>query len=799
MVIEMEIKKALIEKEMQQSYLDYAMSVIVSRALPDVRDGLKPVHRRVLYSMYELGLMPNKPSRKCARVVGDCLGKYHPHGDMSVYDALVRMAQDFSLRYPLVKGQGNFGDVSGNPSAAMRYTECKLAKISADIILDLEKDTVDFAPNFDNSTKEPVVLPCKVPNLLINGSSGIAVGMATNLPPHNITEVIDGVIKQIDNPEISIEDLFSVIKGPDFPTAGLICGRNGILEAYKTGRGKINVKAKILIEDKRLAIVEIPYMINKTSLIENIASLVKDKRIEGIRDIRDESDRDGMRIVIELKKDHDPEVVKNKLYRLTTLSTSFGIIMLALVNGEPKVLNLKELIQEFILHRKLVVTRRARFNLKNAEARAHILEGLRIALTNIDDVVSLIKKADNVVVARKGLIVNYKLSELQANAILDMKLQRLTSLETEKLNKEYSELLVLIKQLKELLGSESKIFSLIKKELLEMREKYGDARKTEILDVEDEIFEEDMVQEGDVVVTVTKSGYIKQVPLELYKQQKRGGQGIIGTGTKEEDVVENIFVTSNLNYLMFFTNKGKVHWLKAYELPLGSRYSKGKAIVNILHLKDSEKVDNVLPIKDFNSKEFIVFCTKKGIVKKTPLSDFSKPRNGGILAINLKEGDEVVQTRLSPGSLDFVVCSANGLAVRFNEKDVAVTGRTSRGVRGIRLRAGDSIIGFEVAVDEGSLFTVTENGYGKRTSFSEYHKIRRGGKGVKNIIVNSRNGKVVGVKTVLENDELILVSEKGVVIRISVKDVSQIGRATQGFRVMKLKEGDRVAMVARVV
>ncbi len=795
----MEIKKALIEKEMQQSYLDYAMSVIVSRALPDVRDGLKPVHRRVLYSMYELGLMPNKPSRKCARVVGDCLGKYHPHGDMSVYDALVRMAQDFSLRYPLVKGQGNFGDVSGNPSAAMRYTECKLAKISADIILDLEKDTVDFAPNFDNSTKEPVVLPCKVPNLLINGSSGIAVGMATNLPPHNITEVIDGVIKQIDNPEISIEDLFSVIKGPDFPTAGLICGRNGILEAYKTGRGKINVKAKILIEDKRLAIVEIPYMINKTSLIENIASLVKDKRIEGIRDIRDESDRDGMRIVIELKKDHDPEVVKNKLYRLTTLSTSFGIIMLALVNGEPKVLNLKELIQEFILHRKLVVTRRARFNLKNAEARAHILEGLRIALTNIDDVVSLIKKADNVVVARKGLIVNYKLSELQANAILDMKLQRLTSLETEKLNKEYSELLVLIKQLKELLGSESKIFSLIKKELLEMREKYGDARKTEILDVEDEIFEEDMVQEGDVVVTVTKSGYIKQVPLELYKQQKRGGQGIIGTGTKEEDVVENIFVTSNLNYLMFFTNKGKVHWLKAYELPLGSRYSKGKAIVNILHLKDSEKVDNVLPIKDFNSKEFIVFCTKKGIVKKTPLSDFSKPRNGGILAINLKEGDEVVQTRLSPGSLDFVVCSSNGLAVRFNEKDVAVTGRTSRGVRGIRLRAGDSIIGFEVAVDEGSLFTVTENGYGKRTSFSEYHKIRRGGKGVKNIIVNSRNGKVVGVKTVLENDELILVSEKGVVIRISVKDVSQIGRATQGFRVMKLKEGDRVAMVARVV
>ena len=795
----MEIKKTLIEKEMQQSYLDYAMSVIVSRALPDVRDGLKPVHRRVLYSMYELGLMPNKPFRKCARVVGDCLGKYHPHGDMSVYDALVRMAQNFSLRYPLVKGQGNFGSVDGDGAAAMRYTEAKLAKISSDIILDLEKDTVDFAPNFDNSTKEPVVLPCKVPNLLINGSSGIAVGMATNLPPHNITEVIDGVIKQIDNPEISIEELFSIIKGPDFPTAGLICGRNGILEAYKTGRGKINVKAKILIEDKRLAITEIPYMVNKTSLIENIASLVKDKRIEGIRDIRDESDRDGMRIVIELKKDHDPEVVMNKLYRLTTLSTSFGIIMLALVNGEPKVLNLKELIQEFILHRKLVVTRRARFDLKNAEARAHVLEGLRIALTNIDEIVSLIKKAADVAVARSGLVANYKLSETQANAILEMKLQRLTSLETEKLNKEYSELLVLIKQLRELLDSESKIFSLIKKELLEMREKYGDARKTEILDVEEEIFEEDMVQEGDVVVTVTKSGYIKQVPLELYKQQKRGGQGIIGTGTKEEDVVENIFVTSNLNYLMFFTNKGKVHWLKAYELPLGSRYSKGKAIVNILHLKDSEKVDNVLPIKDFNSKEFIVFCTKKGIVKKTPLSDFSKPRNGGILAINLKEGDEVVQTRLSPGNLDFVVCSSNGLAVRFNEKDVAITGRTSRGVRGIRLRPGDSIIGFEVAVNEGSLFTVTENGYGKRTSFNEYHKIRRGGKGVKNIIVNSRNGKVVGVKTVLDGDELILVSEKGVVIRISVKDVSQIGRATQGFRVMKLKDGDRVAMVARVV
>ena len=792
-----EIKKTLIEKEMQQSYLDYAMSVIVARALPDVRDGLKPVHRRVLFSMYELGLLPNKPFRKCARIVGDCLGKYHPHGDLSVYDALVRMAQDFSLRYPLVKGQGNFGSIDGDSAAAMRYTEAKLAKISKDILDDLEKDTVDFTSNFDNSTKEPVVMPCKVPNLLINGSSGIAVGMATNIPPHNISEVIDGVIKQIDNHEITVEELFEIIKGPDFPTAGIISGKSGILQAYRTGRGKIKVKARIEKEERKLIINEIPYMINKTTLIENIANLVKDKRVEGIKDIRDESDRDGMRIVIELKRDFDPDVIANQLMNKTSLSSSFGIIMLSLVNNEPKILCLKDMISEFVAHRRLIVTSRARFDLRNAEERAHIVEGLRTALGSIDKVVALIKKASDVKVARADLMSNFSLSEIQSNAILDMKLQRLTSLETKKLNEEHEELVVLIRRLKELLNSDLKILDIIKKELVEMKEKYGDARKTEIIEGEEEIFEEDLVQEEDVVVTVTKSGYIKQVPLEMYKQQKRGGQGIIGTGTKEEDVVRDIFVTSNMNYLLFFTNKGKVHWLKAYELPEGSRYSKGKAIINILNLKD-EKVDCVLPVKKFSEDEFIIFVTKKGMVKKTSLKEFSNPRNGGILAINLKEGDEVVQTRLTPGNLDFVLCTSKGKAIRFNEQDVGVTGRTSIGVRGIRL-VEDVVVGMEVAVEDGYLFTITENGYGKRTSFNEYHKIRRGGKGVKNIIINERNGNVVGVKTVLDNDELILVSEKGVVIRIPVKEISIIGRATQGFRVMKVKEGDKVAMVARVV
>ena len=792
-----EIKKTLIEKEMQQSYLDYAMSVIVSRALPDVRDGLKPVHRRVLFSMYELGLLPNKPFRKCARIVGDCLGKYHPHGDLSVYDALVRMAQDFSLRYPLVKGQGNFGSIDGDSAAAMRYTEAKLAKISKDILDDLEKDTVDFTSNFDNSTKEPVVMPCKVPNLLINGSSGIAVGMATNIPPHNISEVIDGVIKQIDNPEITVEELFEIIKGPDFPTAGIISGKSGILQAYRTGRGKIKVKSRIEKEERKLIINEIPYMINKTTLIENIANLVKDKRVEGIKDIRDESDRDGMRIVIELKKDFDPDVIANQLMNKTSLSSSFGIIMLSLVNNEPKILCLKDMISEFVAHRRLIVTRRARFDLRNAEERAHIVEGLRTALGSIDKVVALIKKASDVKVARADLMSNFSLSEIQSNAILDMKLQRLTSLETKKLNEEHEELVVLIRRLKELLNSDLKILDIIKKELVEMKEKYGDVRKTEIIEGEEEIFEEDLVQEEDVVVTVTKSGYIKQVPLEMYKQQKRGGQGIIGTGTKEEDVVRDIFVTSNMNYLLFFTNKGKVHWLKAYELPEGSRYSKGKAIINILNLKD-EKVNCVLPVKKFSDDEFIIFVTKKGMVKKTSLKEFSNPRNGGILAINLKEGDEVVQTRLTPGNLDFVLCTSKGKAIRFNEQDVGVTGRTSIGVRGIRL-VDDIVVGMEVAVNDGYLFTITENGYGKRTSFNEYHKIRRGGKGVKNIIINERNGNVVGVKTILDSDELILVSEKGVVIRIPVKEISIIGRATQGFRVMKVKEGDKVAMVARVV
>lgn len=792
-----EVKSRLIEEEMKQSYMDYAMSVIVSRALPDIRDGLKPVHRRILYAMNELGLMPNKPFRKCARIVGDCLGKYHPHGDIAVYDSLVRMAQDFSLRYPLIKGQGNFGSTD-QPAAAQRYTEAKLAKISMDMLADIDKDTVDFAANYDNSTKEPTVLPSKIPNLLVNGSSGIAVGMATNIPPHNINEIIDALVLMSDKKDASIEEIMQIVKGPDFPTGAVICGYNGIKEAYKTGRGKITVRSKCKVEEDKIIVEEIPYMVNKSLLLEGIASLVKEKKIEGIRDIRDESDREGLRIVIELKKGIDAEYVLNNLMKQTQLMSTFGIIMLALVNNEPKILNLQELLNHYLLHRKSVVERRSRFELGKAEERAHILIGLQRALQIIDPIVKAIKESDDANTALKNLMQQFKLSEKQSRAILEMKLQRLTSLETRKVKEEYDELIKLIAKLKDILSSYDRIMEVVKNELIEMKKNYGDERRTMITEEWEEIENEDLIKEEDVVVMLTNNGYIKQTPLDLYKQQKRGGQGVIGTETKENDIIEELFITSNCNHLLFFTNKGRVHWLKAYQIPISSRYAKGKPLVNLLHLGEKERITAVLPVKQFDNVHYLLFATKKGMIKKTALRAYAKPRKNGVRAINLRENDEVVTVRLTPGNLDFILCTRNGNAVRFNEEDARTMGRTATGVRGIRL-VNDEAVGMEVAFDKASLLTVTEKGYGKRTSMEEYRRIRRGGKGVTNIKISSKNGKVVGVKTVLDHDELMLISEKGVIIRVAAKDISCIGRATQGVRVMRLKEGDRLRNVARVI
>ncbi len=804
-MVEEQIQKRVIEDEMKESYLDYSMSVIMGRALPDVRDGLKPVHRRILFAMNDLGMFYNKPTRKCARIVGEVLGKYHPHGDTAVYDSLVRMAQDFSLRYPLVKGQGNFGSIDGDRAAAQRYTEAKLSKISSEMLKDIEKKTVKFIDNFDGSLKEPLVLPSKIPNLLINGSSGIAVGMATNIPPHNITEICKAVIAQIDNPDITYEELMEYVTGPDFPTGGYILGSQGIKQAYAKGRGKIKLRAKTNIEErkngaKQIIVTEIPYMVNKALLLENIAELVRDKKIEGISDLRDESDRKGMRVVIKLKKDINPELVLNQLYKHTALQTTFGIIMLALHGTQPKVMNLRDVLGYFIKHRKRVVTKRTEFDLKKAEARAHILEGLKIALSQIDAVIKTIKASKNVADAEQALITNFKLSDKQAKAILEMRLQKLTSLETEKIQNEYDGLLVLIKELKEILADEKKVYDIIKKETNEIIETYGDSRRTEILEgIEEEIDVEDLIKEEDVVVTVTHSGYIKQLPLETYKQQARGGVGIKGTETKDDDFVSDIFITHNRNYLLFFSNLGKVYWLKTYQIPTGSRYSKGKAIVNLLRLSEGERITAVLPVKQFSDNQYLFFATKQGKIKKTSLMYFSKPRKGGINAIGLADKDELVQVRLTPGTLNLVLASKKGQAVKFNEADVRVMGRSASGVRGIRLSDKDSVVGLEVALESGALLTVTEKGFGKRTSVSEYRLIKRGGKGVRNIKVSEKNGNVVGIKTVKEDDEIMIITKNGTVIRTPVKNISVIGRNTQGVRVMRLREGDKVVSIARVV
>lgn len=790
------VESRLIEQEMKESYVDYAMSVITARALPDVRDGLKPVHRRILYSMNKMGLVYNKPFKKSARIVGDVLGKYHPHGDSAVYDSLVRMAQLFSLRYPLVDGQGNFGSVDGDRAAAMRYTEARLKKVSDELLKDIEKETVDFRPNFDESLKEPIVLPSALPNLLLNGSTGIAVGMATNIPPHNLSEVVGGVIAYIKNNQITFEELMEHIKAPDFPTGGIICGTSGVKMAYRSGKGKCLIKAKTSFEERKIIVHEIPYMVNKSTLLENIANLVKNGIIPDISDLRDESDRKGMRIVIELKKNADENLVLNQLFKHTSLKTTFGINLLALNDGKPSVMNLKDMIKYFVLHRKDVVVRRTKFDLRKSEERAHILEGLKIALENIDPVVQLIKKADNAEIAKNGLIESYDLSEKQAVAILDMKLQKLTSLETEKLMKEREELLNLIEELKAILASEERVYQIIVDELEELKSKYSDERKSQIGEEEGEVIIEDLIKQDQVVVNVTNSGYIKQMPLEVYKVQKRGGKGVKGTGLKDEDFVSDIFVTSNLNYLLFFSNKGKVYWLKAYQLPMGSRYSKGKAIVNLLNLDKDEVVNAVLPVDTFGDG-CVLMCTKNGVVKKTSLKDFSRPRKGGIIAIGLREDDDVVSVRLCNENDEFVIATRGGNAVKFNEKDVRVMGRGASGVRGVRLGSDDRVVGMSSCKDGPALFTITENGYGKRTLLSNYRLIKRGGKGVRNIIASPRNGKVIGTSVVNDGDELILISQKGVVIRMSAKDVSCIGRNTQGVRVMKLVD-DRVVSVAKI-
>ena len=798
-----DIQNKLIEEEMKSSYIDYAMSVITARALPDARDGLKPVHRRILFAMNELGLQANKQTKKSARIVGEVLGKYHPHGDVAVYDALVRMAQDFSLRYPLIVGQGNFGSVDGDPPAAMRYTEAKLSKLAEEMLQDIDKNTVEFSPNFDNSLKEPLILPSKIPNLLINGSSGIAVGMATNIPPHNINEVINVVNLVIENQNTEINEIIKLINGPDFPTGGIISGRQGIVEAYKTGRGKIFVKAKTKIEPRKIIVEEIPYQVNKTLLIENIAELVKDKKVEGISDIRDESDRKGMRLVIELKRDANPDVVLNQLYQHTQLQTTFGIIMLALDENKPKIMNLKELVTSFIKHRFNVITSRTKFDLDKAEKRAHILEGLKIALKNIDDVVRLIKASNNVEKAKQELISNFELSNEQAFAILDMKLQRLTSLEQNKIQNEHDELIKLIRELREILADEKKIYEIMKNELAELKNKYGDERKTVIEENGHTVITEDLIQENNVVVTMTYSGYIKQTPLIEYRQQRRGGKGIIATETKEEDLVRDLFITSNLNTLLLFTNKGKCFQLKTYELPLEGRYSRGKAIVNLLKLEENEKVNAILPISKFDENSYLIFATKKGIIKKTKLNEYENPRSSGLQAIKLLDKDELVNVILSSGNDEIMIGSKFGLASRFNEKDITPVGRNSVGVRGIRLNNNDEVIGMEKVIENSSLLTVTSNGYGKRTLISEYRLIRRGGKGVTNILTkylkeDSRNENVVAIKNVFNDDEIMIITEKGITIRMPVNQVSVIGRNTQGVKVIKLDNNDKVSSVAKI-
>jgi DNA gyrase subunit A len=815
-----------IEDEMKRSYMDYAMSVIIGRALPDVRDGLKPAHRRVLYGMRLMGLASNRSYRKCAKIVGEVMGNFHPHGDASIYDTLVRLSQEFNMRYPLVDGQGNFGSVDGDPPAAMRYTEARLQGLAEDLMADLEKDTVDFVPNYDETTEEPTVLPAPIPNLLVNGSSGIAVGMATNVPPHNLGEVVAGVIyvieeqqkarrlagggaadgdQKVTSREERLRHLFRVVTGPDFPTGGIIVGRSGIVQAYREGRGSITIRSRTEIEASKkgdklsIVVSEIPYQVNKKRLIENIAELVRDKTIEGISDLRDESDRDGMRIVIELKRGEVPEVVLNNLYKHTQLQNSFGIIMLAIAGGRPKILSLLEFIEEFIEFRREVVRRRIEFDLKKAEARAHILEGLRLALDHLDEVIRLIRASKVTSEARDGLMATFGFSQLQAQAILEMQLQRLTGLERQKILDELAELLKVIEHLRGILASETLLMQVVVDELKAIQARFADSRRTEIVDAEGEFRVEDLIADEDVAITVTATGYIKRTAITEYRSQRRGGRGRIGMRTREEDIVNHLFVASTHSYILIFSDKGRCYWLKVHEIPDVVAAGKGKAIANLVSMQPDEKIASLLSVRELETPErFIVMCTRKGTVKKTELAAFSNPRAGGIIAIGIDEGDAVMSVQLSDGKSEIVIGTRDGMAIRFPEDDIRAMGRTAYGVKGIVLRDDDEVVGMEVLRAGGTILTVTENGYGKRTEIDEYRVQSRGGLGIINIQTSERNGKVIGVSCVLENEELMFITEQGMILRTQANGISVIGRATQGVRLIDMEDGDRTVSVARL-
>ncbi len=798
------VKSINIEEEMKTSYIDYAMSVIIGRALPDARDGLKPVHRRIIFAMSELGLTPDKPFRKSARIVGDVLGKYHPHGDSSVYDAMVRMAQDWSTRYLLVNGQGNFGSVDGDSPAAMRYTEAKMGKITVEMLRDINKETVDFVPNFDESEKEPSVLPSKFPNLLVNGSSGIAVGMATNIPPHNLGEIIDGTVAFIDDPDISIDELMKHVKGPDFPTAGIVLGKSGIKSAYRTGRGRIKVRGKVDVVTtkkgkKQIIITEIPYMVNKSKLVEKIAELVKEKKIEGISDLRDESDlKKGMSIIIDLKRDANETIILNQLYKHTQLQETFGVIMLALVNNEPKVLNLKEILFHYVEHQKEIITRRTIFELKKAEARAHILEGLKIALDHIDEVIKLIRAAADGKAAKEQLIERFKLSEIQAQAILDMRLQRLTGLEREKIEEEYKEIMLTIARLKAILADGQLVLNIIKEELIEIKEKYGDKRRTSFdIDVED--FEiEDLIKEEEVVITMTHIGYVKRITADNYRSQKRGGKGITALSTRENDFVEHLFTTTTHHYLMFFTNFGKVYRLKAFEIPEGGRTARGTAIVNLLPLEEGEQIATMIPVKEFTADKYLIMATKQGIIKKTDLTEYDTSRKNGIIAINLREGDELINVRLVEQDEEIVMGTQCGYAIRFNSEEVRPISRTSIGVRGIELREDDVVVGMDIVKEELFVLCVSENGYGKLSASDLYRPQKRGGKGVQTYKVTKKTGELVGFCVISRDGEIMMINNQGVVIKLEGNDISAVGRNTQGVRLMKLSPDESIATISKV-
>ncbi|MDR1195351.1 MAG: DNA gyrase subunit A [Endomicrobium sp.] len=807
-VVEANIAPRNIEDEMKNSYIDYAMSVIVGRALPDVRDGLKPVHRRILFAMKEMGLKHNTAYKKSARVVGDVLGKYHPHGDSAVYESMVRMAQEWSLRYPLVDGQGNFGSIDGDSAAAMRYTEARMDAIADEMLADLDKNTVDFMPNYDGSLKEPLILPTKLPSLLINGSQGIAVGMATNIPTHNLGEICDALTALIDDEELPVLEIMKYVKGPDFPTGAIILGKGGIKDYMETGRGSVKIRAKSEIEEAKngretIIVNEIPYQVNKANLIATIAELVKDKKIDGISDLRDESDRDGIRIVIEIKRDANAQVVLNQLYKHTQLQSSFGVIMLALVNNRPKVMNIKEVLLHHIEHRKIVITRRTKFDLQKAEARAHILEGLKIAIDNLDAVVKTIKESSDVDAARSSLMAKFRFTKIQAQAILDMKLHQLTGLERQKLDDEYLEIIKLIEKLRSILADPKKVLAIIKEETLEVKKKYGDKRRTQIQAAEADFNIEDLIQEEEVAITMSHAGYIKRIPLDTYKSQHRGGRGITAMNTKEEDFVEELFSTSSHAYLLFFTSRGRLYWIRAYEIPEGVRTSKGKAIVNLLQLAPEEKITAAIPIESLKEKEikdeYLLMCTRNGTIKKIVLTEFANPRKGGIIAIKLEDGDVLTEVKAIDKNPEVVIATKKGIAIRFNESDVRAIGRSGMGVKGIALEKDDEVIGMEVLSPKDIFLSVSEYGYGKRTEVGKYRLQRRGGHGVINMQATERNGDIVGIKKANAGEEVMIMTQNGITIRMKVDGISVIGRNTQGVRLVRLEDEDKVAAVASVV